>query len=62
MLDSNTNNHPKVYFAFLGANSDQVDQIRLLKNNPFGFEDLPNRGDKDYKNVIMQGNLSVNAV
>ncbi|MEH2333882.1 MAG: DUF4114 domain-containing protein [Nostoc sp.] len=62
LLDSNANNHPKVYFAFLGANSDQVEHIRLLENNPFGFEDLPNGGDKDYNNVIVQVNLSVNVV
>lgn len=42
--------------------SDQVDHIRLLENNTFGFEDLPNGGDKDYNNVIVQVNLSVNAV
>ncbi|MEH2391356.1 MAG: DUF4114 domain-containing protein [Nostoc sp.] len=62
MLDSNANNHPKIYFAFLSANSDQVDHIRLLENNPFGFKDLPNGGDKDYYNVIVQVNLSVNPV
>ncbi|MBD2243465.1 DUF4114 domain-containing protein [Nostoc sp. FACHB-888] len=61
ILDSNVNNDPKVYFAFLGANSDKVDHIRLLGNNTFGFEDLANGGDKDYNDVIVQVNLSVNA-
>ncbi|MHC5848603.1 FG-GAP-like repeat-containing protein [Nostoc sp.] len=59
ILDSN--NNKKVYFSFLGANSDKVDHIRLLGNNTFGFEDLPNGGDKDYNDVIVQVNLSVNA-
>ncbi|MEH2200252.1 FG-GAP-like repeat-containing protein, partial [Nostoc sp.] len=49
----------KVYFSFLGANSDKVDHIRLLGNNTFGFEDLPNGGDKDYNDVIVQVKLSV---
>ncbi|MEI1376034.1 DUF4114 domain-containing protein [Nostoc sp. UHCC 0926] len=62
ILDSNANNDPNVYFAFLGANSDQVDHIRLLENNTFGFEDLANCGDKDYNNVIVQVNLSINTM
>ncbi|MEH2024341.1 beta-propeller fold lactonase family protein [Nostoc sp.] len=59
ILDSNVNKN--VYFTFLGANSDKVDHIRLLGNNTFGFEDLANGGDKDYNDVIVQVNLSVNA-
>ncbi|WP_292867006.1 DUF4347 domain-containing protein [Nostoc sp. LPT] len=58
ILNSNTNKN--VYFTFLGANSDKVDHIRLLGNNTFGFEDLANGGDKDYNDVIVQVNLSVN--
>ncbi|MEH2317470.1 DUF4347 domain-containing protein [Nostoc sp.] len=61
ILHSNANSDPKVYFPFLGASSDKVDHIRLLGNNTFGFEDLPNGGDKDYNDVIVQVNLSVNA-
>jgi hypothetical protein len=56
----NGNGNKKVYFSFLGANSDKVDHIRLLGNNTFGFEDLPNSGDKDYNDVIVQVKLSVN--
>ncbi|MEH1968431.1 FG-GAP-like repeat-containing protein [Nostoc sp.] len=59
ILNSDANKN--VYFAFLGANSDKVDHIRLLGNNTFGFEDLPNGGDKDYNDVIVQVKLSVNA-
>ncbi len=56
----NGNGNKKVYFSFLGANSDNVDHIRLLGNNTFGFEDLPNGGDKDYNDVIVQVKLSAN--
>lgn len=50
-----------VYFSFLGANpiSDrQFDHIRLLGNNIFGFEDLPNGGDQDFNDIIVRVNLS----
>ncbi|MFN6453313.1 MAG: putative Ig domain-containing protein [Nostoc sp. EfeVER01] len=56
----NGNANKNVYFTFLGANSDKVDHIRLLGNNTFGFEDLANGGDKDYNDMIVQINLSVN--
>ncbi|MFN6461326.1 MAG: DUF4114 domain-containing protein [Nostoc sp. DedVER02] len=61
-LDNNVNNNPAVYFPFLGANTDKTDHIQLLGNNTFGFEDLANGGDKDYNDVIVQVNFSVNAV
>ncbi|ACC84844.1 FG-GAP-like repeat-containing protein [Nostoc punctiforme] len=57
----NGNGNKKVYFSFLGANSDKVDHIRLLGNNTFGFEDLPNGGDKDYNDMIVQVKLSISA-
>lgn len=57
----NSNANKDIYFAFLGANSDQTDHIRMLGNNTFGFEDLANGGDKDYNDMIVQVNLSVNA-
>jgi uncharacterized protein len=49
----------QVYFAYLGANSDKVDHIRLLGNNTFGFEDLPAGGDFDYNDVTVRVNLSI---
>lgn len=58
ILDSNPSNDPAVYFPFLGANTDKVDHIRLLADNTFGFEDLPNAGDKDYNDVIVKVTLS----
>ncbi|MEH1866210.1 MAG: hypothetical protein V7K69_14580 [Nostoc sp.] len=36
--------------------------FRLLGNNTFGFEDLPNSGDKNYNNMIVQGNFGVSPV
>jgi hypothetical protein len=59
ILDTNTGNDPAVYFSYLGANSDGFDHIRLLGNNIFGFEDLPNGGDKDYNDVIVKVELSI---
>ncbi|MDZ7958654.1 MAG: DUF4394 domain-containing protein [Aulosira sp. DedQUE10] len=44
----------QVYFAYLGANSDQADHIRLLGNNTFGFEDLRGGGDKDFNDLIVR--------
>ncbi|MEH1948251.1 MAG: DUF4347 domain-containing protein [Nostoc sp.] len=59
LLDSNPNNDPAVYFPFLGANADKVDQIRLLGNNVFGFEDLPSGGDKDFNDMIVRVNMTI---
>jgi glycerophosphoryl diester phosphodiesterase len=49
----------QVYFAYLGANSDKVDHIRLLGDNTFGFEDLAGGGDFDYNDVIIKANLKL---
>ena len=49
----------QAYFAYIGANADKVDHIRLLGNNVFGFEDLAGGGDKDYNDVVVRVNLSV---
>ncbi|MFM7363821.1 MAG: Calx-beta domain-containing protein [Cuspidothrix sp.] len=58
LLDDNTNNDPQVYFPYLGVNSDGLDHIRLLGNNTFGFEDLPNGGDLDYNDIIIKMNFT----
>ena len=47
------------YFAYVGANPDQVDHIRLLGDNTFGFEDLFGGGDEDFNDVVAQVNLTV---
>jgi hypothetical protein len=49
----------QTYFAYLGANSDKMDHIRLLGNNTFGFEDLAGGGDNDFNDVIIQAKLTV---
>ncbi|MBV6626937.1 MAG: DUF4347 domain-containing protein [Rivularia sp. (in: Bacteria)] len=48
---------PEVYFTYLGANSDGQDHIRMLGDNTFGFEDLPNGGDLDYNDIIIRTKL-----
>ena len=58
LLDSNTSNDPAVYFPFLGSNSHGVDHIRMLGSNVFGFEDLPNGGDRDFNDIIVKVSLT----
>lgn len=45
---------PPVYLPFLAANPGQTDHVRLLADNLFGFEDLPQGGDFDYNDTIVQ--------
>ncbi|MEQ8753401.1 MAG: DUF4114 domain-containing protein [Coleofasciculus sp. G1-WW12-02] len=42
------------YFAFMGANPDGVDHVRLLGDNTIGFEDEWNGGDRDYNDMVVQ--------
>jgi 3-phytase/alkaline phosphatase D len=56
VLNGQTN---QVYFAYLGANSDKVDHVRLLGNNTFGFEDLVGGGDRDFNDIIVKAKLTV---
>ena len=51
-------NNPNIYFAFLGANSDGVDHVRMLGDNIFGFEDLRGGGDRDFNDMIVKVNLT----
>nr|MDJ0574422.1 Ig-like domain-containing protein [Xenococcaceae cyanobacterium MO_234.B1] len=46
-----------IYFAYLGANSDGADHVRLLADNTFGFEDLVGGGDKDFDDVVVHLDL-----
>ena len=46
-------NGVETYFAYIGANSDKVDHIKLLGDNRFGFEDLVGGGDRDYNDVVL---------
>ncbi len=60
-LTQNPNNQqgqgPLAYFAYLGANSDRVDHIRLLGDNTFGFEDKSGGGDRDYNDIVFRASL-----
>ncbi|MEI6427848.1 MAG: alkaline phosphatase D family protein, partial [Pseudanabaena sp. ELA607] len=49
----------QVFFAYLGANQDKVDHVRLLGANTFGFEDLYGGGDRDYNDVIVKAKLTL---
>ncbi|MGB6296562.1 MAG: DUF4114 domain-containing protein [Rivularia sp. (in: cyanobacteria)] len=51
----------EVYFPYLGANTDNgnFDHIKLLDDNTFGFEDLPNGGDKDFNDIVIEINSIV---
>jgi hypothetical protein len=49
----------EIYFPFLQGNRDGFDHLRILGENTFGFEDLPNGGDLDYNDAIFQVNLGV---
>jgi len=61
-LANNPNNQPDqgalAYFAYLEANPDGVDHLRLLGDNTFGFEDLLGGGDLDYNDLVIQVNFS----
>lgn len=49
----------RIFFSYLGANSDRVDHIRLLGDNTFGFEDIVGGGDRDYNDMIVRANLTI---
>jgi len=48
----------EVYFPYLGANTDNgsFDHIKLLDDKTFGFEDLPNGGDQDFNDIVIEIN------
>ena len=46
------------FFAFLGANPDGIDHIRLLGDNTFGFEDMLGGGDGDFNDFVLQANFA----
>ena len=59
ILDNNLGNDQPVYFAYMQANSDGFDHIRLLGDNTWGFEDLAGGGDGDYNDIAIQAQISV---
>ncbi|MEC4985174.1 MAG: DUF4114 domain-containing protein [Oscillatoria sp. PMC 1068.18] len=58
LLDNDASNDPEVYFPFVGVNQDGFNHIRLEGENTFGFEDLPNGGDRDYNDLAIQVNFT----
>ncbi|EDX73848.1 hypothetical protein MC7420_5728 [Coleofasciculus chthonoplastes PCC 7420] len=64
-LETNPNNQrlgyadPTAYFAYLGANPDGKDHVRLLGENKFGFEDLFGGGDLDHDDITFEVDLTV---
>ena len=54
--DNDPSNDPTVYTTYEVANEDGFDHVTMLGENEFGFEDLPNGGDKDFNDVIVDFN------
>ena len=46
------------YFAYMAANPDGVDHLRLLGDNVFGFEDKFGGGDADFNDLVVQVNFA----
>ena len=55
-LDEALSGEAEVYLSHLGSNSDNFDHIKLLDSNTFAFEDLPNGGDRDFNDIIIEIN------
>lgn len=47
------------FFAFLEANADGIDHLRLLGSNSFGFEDTFGGGDLDYDDIVFSVELDI---
>ncbi|WP_414620750.1 DUF4114 domain-containing protein [Calothrix sp. CCY 0018] len=60
IVDGTVENFNEVFFPFLGANSDGVDHVMMLGDNLFGFEDLTGGGDRDFNDIIVKVDFSVN--
>ncbi|MGD1875821.1 MAG: right-handed parallel beta-helix repeat-containing protein [Mastigocoleus sp.] len=61
-LSENPNNFSQdtkvAYFAFLGANPDKKDHIKLLEQNTIGFEDLYGLGDRSFDDLTVEVKFS----
>jgi hypothetical protein len=58
LTDADTSNDPEVYFAYEAANADGVEHVRSSGdissgNLQFQFEDLPNGGDLDFNDIVL---------
>ncbi|MDH6056613.1 DUF4114 domain-containing protein [Chrysosporum ovalisporum ANA283AFssAo] len=49
-----TDDFSNLFVTSIGTNVSKSDQIQLLGNNVFGFEDLAGGGDNDFDDVIIQ--------
>jgi len=54
LLDEDAANNPTVFFNHIGANSDNVDHVRLLGDNVFGYEDITGGGDMDFDDMVVK--------
>lgn len=52
--DHQQGQNPFAYFAYLEANPDGMDHIRLLGDNTFAFEDIFGGGDRDFNDIVFQ--------
>jgi len=53
-LQQALNGEATVYLPYSGVvGSDGFDHIQTLNNNTFGFEDLPNGGDRDFNDIVI---------
>jgi uncharacterized protein YkwD len=50
---------PQAYFAYLGANPDGADHLRLLGDNALGFEQLSGGGNLNLNDMAFKVNFSV---
>ena len=58
-LEEAVNGEAEVLFSQLGANTDNVDSVRMLGDNIFGFEDSGIAGDFDYNDMIVKMDFGV---
>ena len=57
LTDDNPENDPTVYFTYPEANADGFDHVRRSQFNVFEFEDLPNGGDLDFDDLVIEASL-----
>ncbi|MEO1401710.1 MAG: Ig-like domain-containing protein [Cyanobacteria bacterium J06635_1] len=58
IVDGNDPATNEVYFSHAGVNENQTDRAKLLGDNTFGFEDLPNLGDRDFDDIVVEFAIS----
>ena len=51
--DGDNSNDPTVYFPYAGVNFDGIEHIRSLGDNIFGIENLPNSGDLNLDDLVV---------